>query len=172
MDLNIQHSIGNKLLIENNTILINNYIHPYVYPLKRYGILPYDDNRVILNAHIDDTDYINASWITGRREIATQGPLPNTVIHFLQMICEQNVEAIVMLTKTIEGNRQSSFNFESFSVKGIVKCEQYWPEVDQSLVFDHMVIKTLEETEVIENEFYQRRLQIEGKFFSSSTCFR
>ena len=102
MDLNIQHSIGNKLLIENNTILIN------IYPLKRYGILPYDDNRVILNAHIDDTDYINASWITGRREIATQGPLPNTVVHFLQMICEQNVEAIVMLTKTIEGNRKSS----------------------------------------------------------------
>ena len=118
-----------------------------------------------MDVHIDDTDYINASWITGRREIATQGPLPNTVVHFLQMICEQNVGAIVMLTKTIEGNRQSSFYFESFSVKGIVKCEQYWPEVDQSFVFDHMVIKTLEETEVIENEFYQRRLQIEGKFF-------
>ena len=159
MDLNIQHSIGNKLQIENNTILITNYI----YPLKRYGILPYDDNRVILNVHIDDTDYINASWITGRREIATQGPLPNTVVHFLQMICEQNVEAIVMLTKTIEETRQSSFYFESISVKGIEKCEQYWPELDQSLEFDHMVIKTLEETEVIKNEYYQRRLQIEGK---------
>ena len=85
MNLNIQHSIGNKLQIENNTILITNYI----YPLKRYGILPYDDNRVILNVHIDDTDYINASWITGRREIATQGPIPNTVIHFLQMICDK-----------------------------------------------------------------------------------
>ena len=111
MDLNIQPSIGNKLLIENNTILINNYIHPYLCPLKRYGILPYDDNRVILNVHIDDTDYINASWITGRREIATHGPLPNTVVHFLQMICEQNVEAIVMLTKTIEGNQQSSCKY-------------------------------------------------------------
>ena len=117
-----------------------------------------------MNSHIDDTDYINASWITGRREIATQGPLPNTVAYFLQMICEQNVEAIVMLTKTIEENRQSSFYFESFSVKGIVKCEQYWPELDQSLVFGHMVIKTLEETEVTGNEFYQRRLQVEGKF--------
>ena len=118
-----------------------------------------------MNSHIDDTDYINASWITGRRLIATQGPLPNTVIHFLQMICEQNVEAIVMLTKAIEENRQSSFYFESLSLKGIIKCEQYWPELDQSLEFDHMVIKTLEETEVIKNEFYQRRLQIEGKFF-------
>ena len=65
-----------------------------------------------------------------------------------------------------------SVYFESFAIKGTVKCEQYWPELDQSLVFDHMVIKTLEETEVKENEFYQRRLQIEGKFFSSSTCFR
>ena len=119
----------------------------FINYLHRYGILPYDDNRVILNSHIDDTDYMNASWITGRREIATQGPLPNTVVHFLQMICEQNVDAIVMLTKTIEENRQSSFYFESFPVKGTVKCEQYWPEVDQSLVFDHMVIKTLEETE-------------------------
>ena len=47
---------------------------------------------------------MDPSWITGKREIATQGPLPNTIVHFLQMICEQKVDAIVMLTNIVEGN--------------------------------------------------------------------
>ena len=66
-------------------------------------------------AEIDGSDYINASWITDKMEIATQGPLPNTVVHFLQMICEQKIDVIVMLTKTVEESRRSSckFSFES-----------------------------------------------------------
>ena len=55
-----------------------------------------------MKVEIDETDYINASWISGKKEIATQGPMPNTIIHFLQMICEQKIDAIVMLTRTFE----------------------------------------------------------------------
>ena len=58
-----------------------------------------------LEEDIDGEDYINASWISGRQFIATQGPQPNTIAHFLQMIVEQKVEAIVMLCKTSEKNK-------------------------------------------------------------------
>ena len=132
-------------------------------------------------AEIDGSDYINASWITDKREIATQGPLPNTVVHFLQMICEQKIDIIVMLTKTVEESRRASckFNFESkylidiviiqknhsstISAMGNTKCEKYWPDVSKSLTFDHMEIKTLDETEMIVDEIIQRTLKIESK---------
>lgn len=78
-------------------------------------MVPFDDNRVKLVQPVRGSNYINASWIQGQREIVTQGPLPNTIAHFLQMILEQNVEAIVMLTPTIElsrdGNIRTTENF-------------------------------------------------------------
>ena len=67
------------------------------------GILPYDHNRVELEEYIDADDYVNASWIGGDEKlIATQGPLPTTVKHFLQMIVEREVELIVMLGTHME----------------------------------------------------------------------
>ena len=67
-------------------------------------------------------DYINASWITTstRREtnddiptshssfsnisfIASQGPLPSSCAHHLQMIHEQKVDIVLMLSNIEEG---------------------------------------------------------------------
>ena len=63
--------------------------------------MPYDDNRVELKEPIDeDVDYINASWING--QIAAQGPMPHTTPHFLQMLIEQKIQMVIMLTKTEE----------------------------------------------------------------------
>ena len=74
--------------------------------LLRYGnILPYDHNRVTLSNTAEDNDYINASWIaTGgaHKFIASQGPLPASVAHFLQMIRENKVTVVVGLTKLME----------------------------------------------------------------------
>jgi protein tyrosine phosphatase len=56
-------------------------------------------------ATTDSGDYINANWIaeTGiNRYIAAQGPLPQTVPHFLQMVHENKVNVIVALTKLAE----------------------------------------------------------------------
>eukprot|EP00730_Choanoeca_flexa_P004703 TRINITY_DN11776_c0_g3_i1.p1 TRINITY_DN11776_c0_g3~~TRINITY_DN11776_c0_g3_i1.p1 ORF type:complete len:1344 (+),score=289.51 TRINITY_DN11776_c0_g3_i1:952-4983(+) len=80
--------------------------------------VPYDRNRVRLNAGLPDQDYINASYIEGykpeHRFIACQGPLESTCADFWRMVWEQGVEVIVMLTNAKEGDK--------------VKCHEYWPE--------------------------------------------
>lgn len=78
--------------------------------VDRYGnITPYDENRVILLNPVQGCDYINASWINNNvflpslpTFIATQGPLLHTVPHFLQMIIENKVSIILMLTDVEE----------------------------------------------------------------------
>ncbi|XP_036054682.1 tyrosine-protein phosphatase non-receptor type 20 isoform X1 [Onychomys torridus] len=84
---------------------------------NRYrDILPYDSTRVPLGKH---KDYINASYIriVNHDEeylyIATQGPLPETIEDFWQMVMENNCNVIAMITREIEG--------------GVIKCHSYWP---------------------------------------------
>uniref|UniRef100_A0A8C8VFP7 Receptor-type tyrosine-protein phosphatase C n=1 Tax=Pelusios castaneus TaxID=367368 RepID=A0A8C8VFP7_9SAUR len=65
--------------------------------------------------------YINASFITGywgsKEMIATQGPLPETINDFWQMIFQRKVKVIVMLTELNEGDQEL--------------CAQYWGEGKQ-----------------------------------------
>ncbi|XP_067302218.1 tyrosine-protein phosphatase non-receptor type 22 isoform X2 [Pseudorasbora parva] len=88
---------------------------------NRYkDIVPFDHSRVKLSLVTSkhDADYINASFIKGvlgsRAYIATQGPLPNTVLDFWRMLWEYNVQVIVMACREFEMGRK--------------KCERYWPE--------------------------------------------
>ena len=62
-----------------------------------------------LKEEIDGEDYINASWIMSENIIATQGPLSNTIVHFLQLLIEQKIDAIVMLCKTLEEDKNGNF---------------------------------------------------------------
>lgn len=87
------------------------------YPDK----LPFDHNRVILNALLNksNSDYINASTVTDHDPrnppyIVTQGPLSQTVDDFWQMVWEQGCVVIVMLTRIQDNNYQL--------------CHRYWPE--------------------------------------------
>uniref|UniRef100_A0AAR2KEC5 protein-tyrosine-phosphatase n=1 Tax=Pygocentrus nattereri TaxID=42514 RepID=A0AAR2KEC5_PYGNA len=66
---------------------------------NRYkDIVPFDHTRVKLSLSTSkhDSDYINANFIKGvfgaRAYIATQGPLPNTVLDFWRMLWEYNVQ--------------------------------------------------------------------------------
>ncbi|KAJ1645748.1 phosphotyrosine-specific ptp2-like protein [Coemansia asiatica] len=83
---------------------------------NRYNnIYPFDSNRVRLRS--TSSDYINASYVSyfnGPLYIATQGPLPATVADFWQMVWEQRVRVIVMLTRVFENGRE--------------KCHRYWPQ--------------------------------------------
>eukprot|EP00877_Chromochloris_zofingiensis_P003630 jgi/Chrzof1/13268/Cz07g26250.t1 len=105
-------------------VLDDDIQHPYQVATansmrNRYSnVLPYDYNRVQLRT---PKDYINASKVEFSqpslpypcRYIATQGPLPSTIQDFWQMLFEQRVPAIIMLT--------------GLSERGVVKCAQYFP---------------------------------------------
>ncbi|XP_043347109.1 receptor-type tyrosine-protein phosphatase C isoform X3 [Dermochelys coriacea] len=105
-------------------------------------MIPYDFNRVPIKheeeksqesehdseeSSDEDSDceeasrYINASFITGywgpKEMIATQGPLPETINDFWQMIFQRKVKVIVMLTELKDGDQQL--------------CAQYWEEGKQ-----------------------------------------
>ncbi|KAM9294239.1 tyrosine-protein phosphatase non-receptor type 21 [Gastrophryne carolinensis] len=85
-------------------------------------VVPYDDTRVeLVPTKENNTGYINASHIkvtAGGVDwdyIATQGPLQNTCQDFWQMVWEQGVAIIAMVTLEEEGGRE--------------KSHRYWPRL-------------------------------------------
>ncbi|XP_067847971.1 tyrosine-protein phosphatase non-receptor type 21 isoform X2 [Heptranchias perlo] len=81
-------------------------------------VIPYDDTRVeLVPTKENNTGYINASHIklmVGGKEwnyIATQGPLQTTCLDFWQMVWEQGVAIIAMVTIEEEGGREKSFRY-------------------------------------------------------------
>lgn len=85
-------------------------------------VVPYEDNRVELVPNKENNaGYINASHIKMviRGEewhyLATQGPLANTCADFWQMVWEQGVNVIAMVTAEEEGGRS--------------KSHRYWPKL-------------------------------------------
>ncbi|XP_074515923.1 tyrosine-protein phosphatase non-receptor type 21 [Sebastes fasciatus] len=81
-------------------------------------VLPYDDTRVeLVPTKENNTGYINASHIkmsVGCQEwsyIASQGPLSNTCPDFWQMVWEQGVSIIAMVTAEEESGREKSFRY-------------------------------------------------------------
>ncbi|XP_041828828.1 tyrosine-protein phosphatase non-receptor type 21 isoform X2 [Melanotaenia boesemani] len=81
-------------------------------------VLPYDDTRVeLVPTKENNTGYINASHIrvtAGGQEcsyIATQGPLSNTCQDFWQMVWEQGISIIAMVTAEEESGREKSFRY-------------------------------------------------------------
>ncbi|XP_046846179.1 receptor-type tyrosine-protein phosphatase S-like isoform X2 [Xenia sp. Carnegie-2017] len=104
---------------------------------NRYkNIFPYDFNRVCLEQSEEEGNYINASIIKGlnvpSKYIATQGPLATTTNDFWQMVWQQNVSIIVMLTGLKENAKE--------------KCHKYWPENNEEVAFGDLKIKTTGET--------------------------
>ena len=142
--------------------------------MNRYSnIVPYDHNRVVLLS--GDCDYINASWVRGVGDhdpertmaaastlgsgypgpvtqfIAAQGPLPNTVAQFLQMIVETKAEIVVMLTKVAEAGTDGMLE---------PKCEQYWPDSDSVMPknFKNVMVTTLAEEDVADIPHLKKRI--------------
>ena len=98
---------GQKLRYDYDTAKLEINSHKNKYKL----IYPYDNSRVML-ASQTDSDYINASLIPGLQVsdtfIASQAPKPNTEGDFWQMIFEQRVTTIVMLTRVVELGKEKS----------------------------------------------------------------
>ncbi|XP_049337902.1 receptor-type tyrosine-protein phosphatase N2 isoform X2 [Astyanax mexicanus] len=90
------------------------------------GALAYDHSRFTLKSENNhgSSDYINASLIMDHDPrnpayISAQGPLPNTVADFWQMVWESGCVVIVMLTPLAEN--------------GTKQCHQYWPDEGSDL---------------------------------------
>ncbi|XP_068824309.1 tyrosine-protein phosphatase non-receptor type 18 isoform X1 [Capricornis sumatraensis] len=86
---------------------------------NRYkDVLPYDQTRVILSLLQEEGygDYINGNFVRGadgsQAYIATQGPLPHTLLDFWRLIWEFGVKVILMACQEMENGRK--------------KCERYW----------------------------------------------
>lgn len=108
-----------------------------------------------MKENIAGEDYTDASWVekSGNIVIATHGPMKNTIVRFLQMITDQKIDAIVMLTKTFEMRL-------GYKMK---KCEQYWPNVlYKPVVFGHMEIILMDQSELKAHELIERTLQIKN----------
>jgi tyrosine-protein phosphatase non-receptor type 12/18/22 len=107
------------------------------YMRNRYrDILPYDQNRIVLENVWDPDGYINASPIshgeTPTKYIASQAPLSNTTDDFWEMIVQQKVKVIAMLCKCIEND--------------MPKCELYWPtDVGEEKTYGGVSVTNLEE---------------------------
>lgn len=94
--------------------------------------MPYDHTRVPINTP-NGNDYINASLITldlgnklslgSKSYIATQGPTPETIPHFWQLLLSHPISesknhiCVLMLTPLIENQRKS--------------CAPYWPQTPE-----------------------------------------
>ena len=97
--------------------------HSYIFDFI-VSLVPYDDNFVALRSKafqgLSDTNYVNASRIKfnnlKQTFIACQAPLQGSFHHFWQMVIEEKVEVIVMVTQLVEGKR--------------VKANKYWPDKD------------------------------------------
>ncbi|CAM4560978.1 unnamed protein product [Leuciscus chuanchicus] len=120
---------------------------------NRYkDILPFDHSRVkmTLKTSNQDTDYINANFIKGidgpKAYIATQGPLPNTVLDFWRMIWEYRVAVITMACREFEMGRK--------------KCERYFPVFgDEPMTFGPFRISC--ESEQPRTDYFIRTLTVE-----------
>ncbi|XP_052765393.1 receptor-type tyrosine-protein phosphatase mu-like isoform X2 [Mya arenaria] len=123
--------------------------HENVQRNRYKGIYPYDDTRVKLSDC--ETDYINASFIDGYNKrhayIAALGPMSKQLGDFgpfWQMIWQEKVEKIVMLTNLVE--------------EGKDKCEQYWPNPGTDKHYGRVFISCQTEAEYA--EFTRREFTI------------
>ncbi|XP_044625198.1 tyrosine-protein phosphatase non-receptor type 18 isoform X2 [Equus asinus] len=106
---------------------------------NRYkDVLPYDQTRVILSLLQEEGhgDYINGNFIRGTdgspAYIATQGPLPHTLLDFWRMVWEFGVKVILMACRETENGRK--------------KCERYWAQEQEPLQIGLFCITLTRET--------------------------
>ncbi|BAF45477.1 GfV-B6-ORF1 [Ichnoviriform fumiferanae] len=100
---------------------------------NRYQDVPcWDHSRVVLAASgpagSTDSDYIHANYVDGmgrkNKFIATQAPMSNTIIDFLNMIWQNDCAVIVVLTE-IDEEKQNRMFFYWSTTEGVRINERY-----------------------------------------------
>ncbi|XP_012665303.1 tyrosine-protein phosphatase non-receptor type 18 isoform X1 [Otolemur garnettii] len=118
---------------------------------NRYkDVLPYDQTRVILSLLQEGHgDYINGNFIRGadgsQAYIATQGPLPHTLLDFWRLVWEFGVKVILMACRETENGRK--------------RCERYWAQEQEPLHIGLFCISLTEE-QWLNEDMILRTLQV------------
>ncbi|XP_063962711.1 receptor-type tyrosine-protein phosphatase mu-like [Lytechinus pictus] len=118
-------------------------------------ILPLERNRPYLASagFADSTDFINASFMNTflKKDVflATQSPLPNTVVDLWRLVFDWKCPVIVMLN---ESDRDD--------------CVQYWPE-EGSIAFGSLEVTALESESTM--NFVKRNLSLSNDLGESMT---
>ncbi|KAI9085683.1 hypothetical protein K1719_032526 [Acacia pycnantha] len=139
------------------TIALNDInLHKNRYP---EFVLPFDDNRVVLESSSDHRPtamgYINASFLSisssesVSKFIATQGPLPHTCEDFWEMVIQYRCPVIVNLTALLEHNK-------------IVKCDDYFQAEGEPKKFGNISV-VCEWMKTVENSLVLRHLKVYRK---------
>ncbi|XP_024914738.1 tyrosine-protein phosphatase non-receptor type 22 isoform X3 [Cynoglossus semilaevis] len=129
---------------------------------NRYkDIVPFDHSRVKLSFTTakNEDDYINANFLKGvtdsRAYIATQGPLPHTLLDFFRMLWEYNIQVVVMACREFEMGRK--------------KSERYWPLMqDQPFVCEPFTVYC--DSEENKGDYVTRMLRV--TYQNSSRIFK
>ena len=104
--------------------------------------------------HIQIYSVINQVVFDGVAQLflAVQAPKPDMFSGFWQMVVDQNVSLIIMITKLVENQKR--------------KAHQYWPdEVGQEIKLEHGIKVKYEKEEVIERIFKRRfKVSVKGNF--------
>lgn len=132
---------------------------PFIETMDRHSdYRPFKENRVVLSNGTE----MSASFVYTSEQnqyqdfIASQAPLKQSVHHFWQMVLEQKIEQIVMLTEFLYHDDQEEL------------ADLYWPtSVHETIVFENDISVTLlEEKNLLDHleEYIQvRRFQIKSK---------
>ncbi|XP_028386919.2 tyrosine-protein phosphatase non-receptor type 7 isoform X2 [Phyllostomus discolor] len=152
----LQHQPPSPQQLEEEFLIPPNFVNPEDLDIPGHAskdryktILPNPQSRVRLGRaqSREDGDYINANYIRGydgqeKVYIATQGPMPNTVSDFWEMVWQEGASLIVMLTQLRESKE---------------KCVHYWPTEEDT--YGPFRIRVQEEREL--PEYSVRRLSIQ-----------
>ena len=130
-------------------------------PIK--SIVPFDENRIVLNSPNFDCDYINASWVESYQFIVSIHPTKETHRDFLQMIYQTGASMVIMLTTRKE---------KAKIISGISNRVCYWPKKDESIECEPFETTLITSTET--NAFIKQEISLkntsEGKEHTFIHC--
>eukprot|EP00092_Neocalanus_flemingeri_P029739 GFUD01032287.1.p1 GENE.GFUD01032287.1~~GFUD01032287.1.p1 ORF type:complete len:263 (-),score=84.71 GFUD01032287.1:162-869(-) len=112
-------------------------------------MVPFDSNLVLLLKETGNpkSNYINASWVNfdgiDQRILAVQAPKRDMFSGFWQLVVDQNVSLIVMITRLVEDERR--------------KAHQYWPdEEDEEEHLENGISVKYEDEQVFDGVFKRK----------------
>ena len=123
-------------------------------------IVPFDENRVILDSPYFDCNYINASWVDNYQFITSIHPTRETHRDFLQMIYQTEASMVVMLTTRKE---------KAKIISGISNRVCYWPKKDEPIECKPFLTKLINSTETA--AFIKQEISVKNTLESKEHTF-